>query len=475
MNGLAPSFGVPVWGTGGYQVALDNRYLERHGKQWRVQMKVPEKVRHIVGKSKLVQALHTESLGEANKGRWPVVAQFRQMIADAEAKLAGLSSPSTDPLVAEAMFYRSEYGKAQDDPEGYAADFDHHGDLRADGTQVIREFIGDRTLEIRSKEGRQRADLFYGVATGDETPLVLLLDEWLDEKQIKPRQKLDYRRAVVKLDSYLRTNRINSAVQPITRRRAGDYVQSLTRAVIHWKTINKDVSALSSYWRWLVKRGHAEQNVWLGQGVERRKTSKSEAKRAFSDDEVSRLLSVDAPQFLRDAIWIAAFSGMRVDEIAKLRVGDTVEGRFNIHQSKTKAGERVVPIHPCIRELVAGRCEKKVPNDFLFTELPDPLPGSAIERSQKISKRFTALRRTMGIDDRVSGQRQARADFHSFRRWFITKAEMAGIPPHIISAVVGHARQGMTLGTYSGGPSFEQMRSCVEAVKIPAHGRDDTV
>jgi len=40
---------------------------------------------------------------------------------------------------------------------------------------------------------------------------------------------------------------------------------------------------------------------------------------------------------------------------------------------------------------------------------------------------------------------------------------------HIIEAVVGHvgARQGMTLGRYSGGPSVEQKRACVEAVRLP--------
>jgi len=57
--------------------------------------------------------------------------------------------------------------------------------------------------------------------------------------------------------------------------------------------------------------------------------------------------------------------------------------------------------------------------------------------------------------------------FHSFRRWFITKAEQAGIAPHIIASVVGHKRQGMTLGLYSGGPSREQLRECVEAVRLP--------
>lgn len=59
-------------------------------------------------------------------------------------------------------------------------------------------------------------------------------------------------------------------------------------------------------------------------------------------------------------------------------------------------------------------------------------------------------------------------NFHSFRRWFVTAAERAGQPPHIISGAVGHTRLGMTLGVYSGGPSVEQqLRACVEAVRLP--------
>jgi hypothetical protein len=74
------------------------------------------------------------------------------------------------------------------------------------------------------------------------------------------------------------------------------------------------------------------------------------------------------------------------------------------------------------------------------------------------------------VHERAEGQRQSRIDFHSFRRWFITAAEQASQPPHIISGVVGHeeGRKGMTLGTYSGGPSDVQLRACVEAVQLPS-------
>jgi integrase len=84
-----------------------------------------------------------------------------------------------------------------------------------------------------------------------------------------------------------------------------------------------------------------------------------------------------------------------------------------------------------------------------------------------LSKRFNRYRKDLGVHKQDEGKRQSRVDFHSFRRWFITMAEQADIPPHIIESVVGHKRQGMTLGSCSGGAAIKQMKKCVEAVRLP--------
>ena len=127
------------------------------------------------------------------------------------------------------------------------------------------------------------------------------------------------------------------------------------------------------------------------------------------------------------------------------------------------------PIHPDIADIIKRRIVDKSPDAWLFPELPEYPPESLSERSMIVSKRFVTYRRALGVDERVDGKRRSLVNFHSFRRWFITKAEQADIPPHIIASVVGHetGREGVTLGTYSGGPSIEQRRACVEAVKLP--------
>jgi integrase len=75
--------------------------------------------------------------------------------------------------------------------------------------------------------------------------------------------------------------------------------------------------------------------------------------------------------------------------------------------------------------------------------------------------------RKVGSSVEVEGKRRSLTNFHSLRRWFFTKAEQTGQPETIIAAVVGHKRQGMTLGGYSAGPALDQLRACVEAVGLP--------
>lgn len=111
---------------------------------------------------------------------------------------------------------------------------------------------------------------------------------------------------------------------------------------------------------------------------------------------------------------------------------------------------RTIPIHPRLRPIIKRRTLGKKLDDFLFEELP--AATKTRPRSAAASQAFTRYRRSVG----VGGNRgeSSRVDFHSFRRWFTTKAEQADIPPHIIDYVTGHKRPGETLGRYSEGPSF---------------------
>ncbi len=454
-------------------MAFDRRYLKKHGNQWLVVIKVPERLRKAVGKAHLKHPLHTDSLAVANREKFRVVAMLKDELLKVEAELRRKAKEAPDPLADEAMQWREAVQKSEEDPSFYAYE-DDEGNLIEDGHSLTLSLVRDRAEEIAVKEGVVRAKDFHDVAVGQATPITRLIDKWLAERPMKPRQQVVYRRAVEKFSGWLAAQRLPASIEAVTRKVAGRYVTDVfVETGAHPKTANKDISCLSSLWKWAERKGFVEENIWRGQSLAKPEPDKDTQKRPYTDAEMKKLFGGEPGELLSDFMHIAALSGMRVDEIARLNAENIMDDCFDITVAKTKAGIRMVPIHSSLKDIIARRVEGKEAKDPLFPELPVPKKGSAVERSQKVVKTFTAYRRKLELDDVPEGARQSRVDFHSFRRWFITKAEQAEQPPHFIEALVGHKRTGMTLGRYSAGPLKEQFRAVVEAVKLPAASDED--
>lgn len=125
--------------------------------------------------------------------------------------------------------------------------------------------------------------------------------------------------------------------------------------------------------------------------------------------------------------------------------------------------------------MVAGRCASKDADAYLFHELPGQT-SAARPRGAPASQAFTRLLRHLKLADPIPGRRQARTDFHSFRRWFIRKAVEAlekgttGFTAWTLAEVVGHSKENgplpMTMGRYPGASRIEAKRACVEAVQL---------
>jgi integrase len=433
----------------------DSRYLQRHGQQWRVRLKVPLKAQAVIGTTHVMVPLRTDSLAKANLLKHDVVADLKRRFDAAERQAAmGLG----DPLIEEGAMWRDAISLEREHPTYSEPD---------DAPVTAAALLLDRVEELTETEGLGRAKVLYDMAHGRATPISTLVDAWLAEVRAKPRQEADHRRAIERFAAWARAAKEAGTVEGTTRKAAGRYVrEAFVETSANAKTTNKYISTMSVFWKWLIKRGHAAENPWLGQGVSK-KRSEGPSKRPFTDDEVVTLLRAEADPALADTMRIAALSGMRIEEIARLTVADCRAGVFDIRNAKTTAGVRKVPIHPDLVDVVTRRTKGKEADAFLIHEERTPPPDSKMERSMTLVKRFKTLRKGVGVDEMVEGVRQSLITFHSFRRWFITAAERAGQPVHVVETVVGHRRSGMTLGTYSGGPAEQQMRAVVEAVKLP--------
>jgi integrase len=434
---------------------LDTSHLEFVGRSYRCQLAIPRHLHSIMGKAKLVRSLKTDSLSTASIRKLPVLHDFRQQIAEAEHKHRGQGG--SDPIMAEAMEWRVVA----------------HEDFASTALEARYE-------ELVKTEGTARADAMVEVATGRHTPLQTLLDDWLAERGMKPRQVLDYRRAATKLATWLTANGHPPTIEAVTKRTASDYrMAAFVRAGVNPKTANKDISALSSLWKFAERRSLVEDSPWRGQSLPKAK-ARAATKRPYTDAELATILHSDHLKgLLRDAVTILSLTGMRTEELARMVVGDIKLGPTPLIQlrgTKTDAAARQVPIHASLLKILEARSVGKAKGDYLLHELPTPPEGSAMERGQPLTKAFGRLRDRLGLGAKELGARQANLDLHGLRRWAAASMRDAlnrgttGFSMRTVAQVLGHDTGGLGFSMtsmYAGEEPLEAKAAAIGALRLP--------
>jgi integrase len=452
----------------GRPAGVPKPYLRAGSRKYQIKLKVPKAAG---GPGQIARSLETDDYAEALRRAPLVAADIRREIEGRRRNADGSRKDHPGDLDAEQRRAAEWWARMRVPHPVEPARFVIPDELEAAWDADVERLLGDPIGEDERGEpvydpGREAATrALVGEVTGERVPVDAELERYLEHEGVKASYASRTRLAVRQLQSWLRKRGADS-LQGVTPRRALEFVEHAAGGDRTLLTVNSWVSALSAYWAWLKRRQLVERNPWEGQSRRVVSRERNADKRPFTDEEVTALLSGNATQTLHDLMRVAALSGMRLNEITTLRVRDAAEGVFRVRDGKTKASNRDVPIHPDLKGIVARRCRSKADDAYLFEELTAP-PSRPNRRGGKIGERFTAYRRALEIDHRRDGVRQADADFHSFRRWFITKAEQAGVAESIIQAVVGHKRQGVTLGTYSAGPSLDQRKAAVAAVRLP--------
>ena len=134
------------------------------------------------------------------------------------------------------------------------------------------------------------------MAVGKQTPIASLIEDWLIERDMKPRQVLDYKRAVTKAAVWLDASGHPPTIEAVTKRIASDYrMATFVRAGVNPRTANKDLSALASLWKFAGRRGLVEDNPWRGQSLPKGKVE-GIRKRPFTDDELAACWPASTPR-----------------------------------------------------------------------------------------------------------------------------------------------------------------------------------
>jgi len=326
--------------------------LEWHGHRIRVVIRVPPSQVTQVGKTKLKEALKTTDALEAEREKVDVIRCLRASLAGAKATVAQSS------LVEQALAVKRlrEEGRLRMDDTG----------PDDDGYDPEDDAFSETVDAVERQHGLEAAENFAAVALGNRTPLTALVDRWFAEKaDLSIGYKDDIRRSLARLEAWCGRTKTPKTVEAITQRVAGRYIHDqFVSACVDVKTTNKDLSCLRSSWRWLAKRHGTKENPWLGQSLDKPKQCREVAcgkKRPFTDDEVLRLLTGIRSQHEREFSLMSALSGLRLEEVAGLRVKDCTNGCLKVTDAKTPGGLRTIPAHPGLSELIARRSASKFP------------------------------------------------------------------------------------------------------------------
>jgi integrase len=243
------------------------------------------------------------------------------------------------------------------------------------------------------------------------------------------------------------------------------------------KTVKRHFSTMSQLWTYSKQFGYVQENIFSGFSFPGTRSS-----RKLRDDWSSQQLEIlfrserwSETSDRNSAEWwiplIALHSGMRLEEICRLRPADDIQELegipcFVIQEQgdwspKSDAGVRIVPIHNHLLELglmALVDARKSEGRKRLFPELRPSGPDRKLGNT--FSREFSKYKVGLGISSR-------RVVFHSFRHTFRTVLESTDAKSSWIDAVMGHESDGGQGMTYTKRVSVQRLNEVVQAFVSP--------
>jgi integrase len=376
----------------------------------------------------LVKSLGTSSRAEAKQLAALVVARWRLQFKKA----------ITDPLRQEAERWRSWVMETSD----------------GSPDDQVPALLTDRAEQIEKEHGEKAALLFARVVQGQAVLLDAVAERWLEWRQYPARSEYQQRLNLKPLLRHLQE------VSPVDRRTASVFVSEVLTPGRSPASVSHMRSTYSQLWRWLRKESVVEgDSPWLDQGPSPGAATRATVRRrGFTEDEARRFVQSLAGVDL-DVSMVLAVTGCRLEEVTSLmaaNVQETAEATWiEITAGKTAAAHRKVPVVDLqVRAMLRSRATAGA--DAVFSELPANKFG---DRSKSVAQRLSTKLRAMTADPALVAA-------HGWRHRARTLLEQASIAPSTCDFLLGHARPGEGLSSYSK-PSDQQLIEAVRAVPLP--------
>lgn len=232
------------------------------------------------------------------------------------------------------------------------------------------------------------------------------------------------------------------------------------------ETIGRSLRQAQTFWQYLTEHEIVSRDKNPFEGVKLsvpKHAAKTASYEPFTPTEVVSILrhpKAQKDEQLSLLIKLGMYTGARIEELAMLKWTDVdlPEEVIRIRGTKTQAAQRVVPLHPMLlallRPLEATKSDKYVIHGLTI--------DSRGERGKALGKRFGRLKTEMGYTGRDK-------TFHSIRKTVATLFEQAEVLEGVAADILGHEKQTMTYGLYSGGSSLQQKREAVRKISYPTH------
>ena len=253
-------------------------------------------------------------------------------------------------------------------------------------------------------------------------------------------------------------------------------------------TMKRHQTALSSMFRHALELGAIQANPFKGRTlttaqIKKRRKSERRVERVGWGDNIYALLGSEKFQkpledFGDPLFWapiIATYTGMRMEEILQLRLGDfatednipyvAVQNTLGTQSVKSDNGIRKIPLHRALIDLGLLKLVQQRSSVDMSRLFPH------IERSKSkgtlsglMSKNFAYYLKSRGI-------KEPGLDFHALRTDFLTRLTRARVPDHVRKGLMGHEQTDITHANYfRAGERMEDLKEYIDRIDVDHSG-----
>jgi integrase len=407
---------------------------------------IPTELRPTLKKREIWRSLGTSNKAEALKLEAKAAYEFDALLQ----RIRAIVTPKQPFKQITSLFVDANAGTVKAEGDLTSADMAELGKLVATITGAKTHLNSDDPVNLKEK-----------------------LPDYINEKMISKAWASDKTKDCAV--GYINTFFEFAGDKPVSKAVVADFKKDLLGQTMRGglpmsvNTVNKYLTALSGYFKFLHRNEVIPQNYCDGMLIATTRSSNpSLDRKAFDLDDLKAIFSVtdvDSSDAMRWVPRLSLFTGCRIEELCQLHHSDIreINGIWCIDinddlekKVKTQSSKRIIPLHDTIRDGFIAYVQSLDKGSRLFPELTHKRDGY----SQDLSKKFGRLLRKKA---KISDPQKV---FHSFRHSFATALKRALVSEDVAGVLMGHKNESMTYGRYGKDYPANTLKEAIDRIQF---------